>query len=119
MKQYLKVFVFAVIFAACNDEKNTPPISTEKLGQILADIQLAEVYSSMVDDSLHRVMPKNQDSLAVYYKEILAHHKVTQQEFDDAMQWYKSNPELLDSAYKYMINELTIKEGLNQPKQEN
>jgi hypothetical protein len=119
MKQFLIASILVVLLAACNDDGNTPPVSTEKMGQILTDIQLAEVYSSMVDDSLHRVMPKNQDSLAVYYKEIFAHHQVTQEEFQKAMDWYKSNPEMLDSAYKVMINELTVKEGFHQPVQEN
>lgn len=119
MKQLLIAFILVAMLGACNDGKNTPPVSTEKMGKILTDIQLAEVYSSMVDDSLHRVMPKNQDSLAVYYKEVFAHNKVTQKEFEAAMDWYKSNPELLDSAYKYMINELTVQEGLHQPKQGN
>lgn len=119
MKQLLIAFVLITLLGACKDGENTPPISTDKMGKILTDVQLAEVYSSMVDDSLHRVMPKNQDSLAVYYKEVLSHHKVTQQEFQTAMDWYKSNPELLDSVYKYMINELTVQEGLHQPKPQN
>lgn len=114
MRYLFIVLLSCCAVAACNEDKKTPPIEISRMGKILTDLQVAEVYSSMVDDSLHRVMPKNHDSLAVYYNDVLAHHKVTQQEFEKALDWYKSNPDLLDTAYKQMISQLTLLEGMQQ-----
>lgn len=73
----------------------------------------------MVDDSLHRVMPKNQDSLARYYKQVFASHNITQEEFETAINWYKSNPEQLDTVYKNIVANLTVQDGMLQAGKEN
>lgn len=73
----------------------------EKMQAILTDIHLAESYSTLVpSDSLSRnVFGKNRDSLAIYYKDILAHHQMSYQELVQAMNWYQQHPLLLDSIY--------------------
>lgn len=79
-------------------------LSAQTMQNILTDIHMAEVYSSMVgQDSLHPITEKNPDSLAHYYREIFAHHKVTPEEFKQSMNWYKLHPEQLDSIYARII----------------
>ncbi len=115
MKYFLIALFSCSMLVACKNEEK-PPITVEKMGNILADIQLAEAYSSMVDDSLHRIVPKDQDSLAVYYKKVWASHQISQQQFEQAIDWYKGHPDLLDTAYKHMISELSFQDEVQQAK---
>jgi len=71
--------------------------------QILLDINIAEVYSTMVHDSLHTAGAKNEDSLAMYYNDIFAHHKVSRQEFEKSLAWYKAHPDDMDSMVNQML----------------
>jgi hypothetical protein len=79
---------------------------------ILQDIHLAEAYSVIVNqDSVHKSNEKNLDSLALYYSVIFRHHKTDEKEFEKSLQWYKQNPEQLDSVYAKMIDQVSLLEG--------
>lgn len=71
--------------------------------KVLLDISLAEAYSTMVKDSLHKAGPKHLDSLSVYYKDIFAHHHVTETQFTSSMNYYKNHPDDLDTIYNNII----------------
>lgn len=75
----------------------------DKMEKVLLDLHMAEVYSSMVKDSLHESRSKDMDTLAVFYKDIFAHHGITQQEFDESYDWYRSHPTVIDTIYKRMM----------------
>ena len=80
----------------------------QKLMQkVLLDMTLAEGYSTMLKDSLHKAGTKNYDSLAVFYKDIFAHHKISQEQFTESLDWYKGHPEEMDSAYNVMMTKIT------------
>lgn len=73
--------------------------------EILLDIQLAEAYNSMLkpDSNAAPNKPiKNIDSLAQYYNIILSRHKVTYSQFKESMDWYRQNPDKLDSIYAHI-----------------
>lgn len=99
--RYLLITAFAAIMLlhSCkpNDSKKAP-ISREKMQQILTDINIAEVYSSMVIDSTHKGGTRNTDSLAAYYHYIFEHHHITKEEFDKGMVWYRAHPDEMDSV---------------------
>lgn len=97
---------------SCKDD-GQPPITPAKMKLVLSDLQLAEVYSAMVDDSNHIYRSKNVDSLSRYYKEILAHHKITKAQFAESIEWYKRNPDKLDSVYAAILPQLSKLEGDN------
>jgi len=82
-------------------------ISPKTMENILLDINMAEAYSLMVKDSLHKGGSKNSDSLAAYYKYIFDHYHITNEEFNENYDWYKSHPEDLDSIYTAMIPVIT------------
>jgi hypothetical protein len=69
------------------------------MGEVLMDISMAETYSSSAADNTHTAGMKNPDSLTLYYKEIFAHHHITQEQFKASMDWYSKHPEDLDSVY--------------------
>jgi hypothetical protein len=104
--KYIAIALTILLFSACK-QKETAEISAPQMEKILQDIHLAEVYSSMLSDTSHRVAEKNMDSLVVYYNDILKHHKVTTEQFKSSLEWYKNNPAELDTLYGRMISSLS------------
>lgn len=114
MKQ-LFVLVCCCSLLSCNFFKpKEDHLSPDKMAKVLTDLQVAEMYSTMVgrDTAAHKGQEKNLDSLAHYYKEILAHHQVSLDELNKSLEWYRQNPDQLDSVYTAMIPQLTALQGL-------
>ena len=51
---------------------------------------------------------KNTDSLVIFTREIFTKNQVTEMEFLQSLEWYKSKPELLDSMYQNILSEIAI-----------
>ena len=107
MKKLLCVASFLFIATACNQVDKSDVLPPEKMEGVLLDMQIAEVYSTIVDDSEHYVTNNNMDSLARYYNDIYRHHNVTPEVFAKSIAWYKRNPDKLDSVYNNIIPKLT------------
>ena len=90
-----------LLFFSCQPKPNIIP--QKDMLNILLDINIAESYSNLVKDSLHKDGTKNIDSLTVYYKEIFAHHKITEAQFTQSLDWYKAHPETMDTLYEKII----------------
>ncbi len=96
----------AAIFNACSTREQ-PPLTPEKMQQVLYDIHLAEAYSMQLPkDSNHHNQERNLDSLAAYYQAIFTHYKLTPEGFLQALDWYKKHPEDLDTIYIRMIPQI-------------
>jgi len=78
-----------------------------EMSKIILDIQIAEVYSQGLDDSVKNKFEKNYDSLNAFYASILKHHAVTYGDYNEAMEWYKNHPVLMDSMLGMVSKELT------------
>ena len=108
---YIVLVAFVLLFSCKN--KDADHLSRAKMQAILGDMHDAENYSLMVTKDTSKVngrsqMPqKNMDSLAHYYREILAHYKLTVDEFDKNIKWYSAHPDDLDSVYTDLINKYT------------
>lgn len=108
MKKALLLFICIYFIAAgCKNKDNHLPSAV--MQKVLTDITLAEGYAIFVRDTLHPAGSKNYDSLGSYYKDILAHYKVTKEQFNESMDWYKKHPEELDSIYARMQSVITAK----------
>ena len=95
---------FFVVIASCKRTVSTGEHLPPKVMQrILLDINTAEAYCISVKDSLHRGGTKNMDSLSAYYKTIFTHYKITEAQFNESMNWYKSHPDEIDSLYNNII----------------
>lgn len=115
MKYYTISLLLLLGLPACKHAAKAKPdnsidakdhVSPVKMGRILTDIHYAEAYSTMVKDSLHKGNSKNIDSLAYFYKSIFAHYHITQQQFDENVEWYRQHPDQLDTAYARVITEI-------------
>lgn len=112
IRAVLLTLVFITGLLASCVEKGPEPLSREKMKEIMTDIHLAEVYTSVISDSSGLSGNKNKDTLAVYYKSILDHHGISVDEFSSSLRWYSSEPHELDSVYINVLNELSTLEGL-------
>jgi hypothetical protein len=95
--------LLTLVVVSCNQQKPADIIPNDTMQKMLVDLYYAEAYSAMVNDSLHQFRTKNQDSLAHYYKEIQSHYNVSDTLFFKSVNWYKTHPEEMDSAYAKMI----------------
>jgi hypothetical protein len=105
MRKYVLAVLFflTLVSTACKRGQVGGHLSPEEMAPILADLHLADAYSSMVHDSMRAVIGKNYDSLAIWTKSILAKHHITQKEFNESMDWYRDRPVELDSLYMRVV----------------
>ena len=83
--------------------KNEPHMSPSRMAPILADLHVADAYSSIVRDSLHPNGEKNYDSLAGWTAEIFRKHSISREDFNKSMDWYRNHPVELDSLYAAVV----------------
>jgi hypothetical protein len=103
------VAVLGICLLACSEKKQVIPatvIGPDKMVSILTDVHLAQaaVSSYSVGDTLHF-------TIGDYMPAIFKNHGTTQQQFSSSLKYYSSNPSLLDSIYKEVLEELSRKEG--------
>ena len=101
MKKYiLKIAICVPLFLAlsCSEAQDKSPIELDKMATILADIHVAEYYSQGLGEDIPK-FKKNQDSLALFYSSILAHHQMSLQQFDSTYDWFLDHPAIMDSLY--------------------
>lgn len=105
MKRYIIIPCFLCCIACKNNSGSHLP--RQVMRQVLLDAHLAESYSSVIKkDSAHKNESKNVDSLAVYYNRIFKHYNITQEQFYQSAEWYKNNPDELDSVYTLLVNDI-------------
>lgn len=120
MKKIINIVLLSVVLpglvVSCKhktDDEHLPPAIMRK---VLLDVNLAESYSIVAKDSLHKGGTKNLDSLSAWYKDIFAHYKITESEFTQSLNWYKNHPEEIDSLYGTIlpiVNRLQGQSGKN------
>lgn len=103
--RYILPLWLLLVFSACTPKRSEPPIPLDSLENILLDVHLAESYSIGLGDSAHR-QDKNRDTLAFFYRSVLAHHQIDLQRFLSAMDWLKEHPDAADSLYKRMTERI-------------
>jgi hypothetical protein len=108
--RFFRVFIVIISLVcclpACKQGQEVPPVPQEKMGKILVDIHLAETYSQGLGDSVTNKFEKNTDSLTGFYTSILKHYDLSFKEFNEALEWYKERPIILDSLYSKVLVQL-------------
>lgn len=99
--QFKYLLITGCIAFSTSCKPDGPHLPKEEMQQVLLDVQLAEVYSTMTpEDTTKPASTGNPDSLAAFYNEVLAHHHVTAKEFMESLDWYRAHPNELDSVYE-------------------
>ena len=102
--KFLSIFFAAsLIFISCKNQISGYHLPPKVMKKLLLDIHMAESYCSFTKDTVYKAGMKNLDSLSVYYKDILAHYKITTEQFSENMEWYQNHPDDLDTIYTEMI----------------
>jgi len=102
----ISILFMALLMMNCSNNNGILP--QKKMTQLLLELHLAESLAQhLPKDSLQNEI-KNRDSLAIFTKEIFTHNKVTEKEFLQSIEWYKSKPDLLDSMYQNILSEIAI-----------
>ncbi len=116
-KHLLLFFILILFFVSCTSKSNEVVIpeailSKDSMIQILADIHLAESEATLYpyNDSLGII------NLPAYYKYIFEHHKIDTAVFTHSMNFYLANPELMNSVYSGVIDELSKRHARYQKK---
>lgn len=71
-------------------------------------MHLAEAYSQIIPKDSTKQFMKNIDSLEYFDATILKEFHISQQKFNQDIEYYKTQPQLLDSIYQLILSELTI-----------
>ncbi len=100
------LLVLSFVFSACSNKSN-PPIASDKMRDLLFDLQTAEAYSNgkFEGDSLgQKANIKNPDTLAYYYAMVFKRHNISQVDFEQALDWYLRHPDELTAVYNKVID---------------
>lgn len=107
-KYFFLISILTLSIVSCthkNKEVIIPEgtLSKDSMIQILADIHLAESEATLhpYNDSLGII------NLPAYYKYIFEHHRIDTAVFSHSMNFYLANPELMNSVYSGVIDELS------------
>jgi hypothetical protein len=102
---------------SCNQQKSSVTVpadvlSPDSMVQVLSDIHLAEAEATLhpYSDSLGII------NLPAYYKYIFNNHKLDTAMFNRSMNFYLSNPELLNTVYNGILDELSKRHARYQQK---
>lgn len=107
MNKLVTLCVMLVVCGCMACHKEAYHLPPDKMEKVLSDIQIAEVAATVaVYDSVQQAPIKSNDSLAIYYAEVLAHHQITLQQFRQSLDWYREHPADLDTIYLRAMNKL-------------
>lgn len=98
------VLWFTATFTACTEK--APPLPFKTFQVVLKELHLAEAAATVPGTSFYTAFAT--DSSARYNAQVLKNNGLTEGQFRDALAWYKDHPELLDSAYRMILTDLTV-----------
>lgn len=90
--------------SACAEKK--PPIPFNTFKNTLKDLHLAEAAAGVPGTDFNAAFAT--DSSARFNAMVLKKNGLSEAQFREALTWYKDRPELLDSAYRLVLNDLTL-----------
>ena len=87
-------FLFFLISLSCSKKPPADVLSTEKMTDIITDLQLADVaYKLELLPEVYKNQPQK------YYLEILSAHQTDSATYNRSMIYYAENPQLLKKIY--------------------
>jgi Domain of unknown function (DUF4296) len=93
--------------SSCNVWENDYHLPSKKMEDVLMDVNLAESYSTLVKDARLKGLSKNTDTLSGFYKDIFAHHGISDTQFSQSYAWYRRHPVEMDTIYNHLIIRIT------------
>ena len=75
------------------------------MAEVITDIHMAEAETSV------RTFPDSISKEKMSFQKIFDKHSVTQKQYDESLSFYMEHPEILDTVYDNVLNELSKKQG--------
>ena len=101
-----------VFLAACRKPATIIPDGVLKPADMVS--VLADIHSVQAAASLHAATDTSFVSFADYAPAVFHNHGITAQAYDSSLVFYAQHPELLDSIYKEVIDELSQRQGAEE-----
>ncbi len=79
-------------------------------------MHIAEGYAQALPKKENSTVPKNPDSLLKYHAMILDEYRISKNEFQTSLNYYKKHPDLLDSIYQLVLADVVILQAKNNKK---
>lgn len=95
-----------LILTACGEADKVPEgvLPGEKMRDILLDMNMADVYSSNVEEGTMPVSDSvRKERVKVYYRQILDLHKISIKEFQESYAYYEAHPDKFKKVYDMMM----------------
>lgn len=113
MRRIVALCAATLLLSTSSCHRESAHLPPEKMAPIIAELQLADVYSGMLQKPGEPSRGKDMDSLAVWTKAILDKHHISREEFTASLDWYRDRPDQLDSLYTRQV--LPILEKWHKP----
>ena len=99
-----------VVFSSCKKKETTIPngvLDPMAMADLLADLHTVQAAAS-----IHAAKDTTFVPFAAYAPALFRNHGITEAVYDSSLAFYTHHPELLDSIYKEVIEELSRRQGL-------
>lgn len=100
------IFALAILIFSCGEEKKQLSVPDnilpkEKMAQVITDIHLAEAEANL------RTLPDSSSKDTIGFQKIFEKDSISKQQYEESLSFYIEHPELLDSVYVQVLNELS------------
>ena len=75
------------------------------MAQVITDIHLAEAEANV------RTFPDSSSKEKLSFDKIFEKHSITKKQYEESLSFYIDNPEILDTVYENVLNELSKMQG--------
>jgi len=110
VQKYSYLFILLWVFMSCAPDKPKAPadlLTQSQMSSIIAEMHIADAISASHDLSMDSSRQQ-----AVNYREfIFKKNNTNKEQFEVSLEFYKQNPEQLDSVYAEVITKLSSSES--------
>ncbi len=99
------------LLVSCGGEKEKTVVipanvlSQEKMARVITDIHMAEAEMQV------RTLPDSTSKAPLSFQKIFDKDTITKQQYEESMAFYIEHPQLLDTVYTQVLNELSKMQG--------
>jgi hypothetical protein len=102
--------LFLVLFSCSGKEKQISipknVLPKEKMGRVITDVHLQEAEQSI------RTLPDSTSKIPINFQKVFEKDTITKQQYEESLTFYIDHPQLLDSVYTQVLNELSKMQGV-------
>ena len=108
--RFIIALLFICVLVSCGDKSKSvaiPPniLSREKMAAVLTDIHIAEAEAGS------RTLPDSTSKVPVSFEKIFEKDSISKSQYEESLSFYMDNPDLLDTVYVQVLNELSKMQG--------